>query len=216
LLPLINISPNEEHEMKVPFYPVFILVLVLVALTSILFTKGTEHHLEISKSVAIESRVEIKKVKLHQSLTYFQKCESLGFSIRNSSIEVYDGFIFFDEEELLEIRLNELYDTVDYFIVVEGNRNFRGIKKPLLFGSSQHEDRYHKFRDKIVYVLCDLDEFGEITEEKLMQDDLYNSTTQAYRTVWKREAKSRHCILNGFAKSNPNDFILISGNDQYF
>lgn len=135
----------------------------------------------------------------------------MGFPVRDSSIRVFDGFIFFDEEELLEIRLNELYDIVDYFVIVEGNRNFRGISKPLLFNQLQHDERFYKFRSKIKYVVCDLDEFGDVTMETLQQDELYNKTTDAYKIVWKREAKSRHCILNGFDTGSASDILLISG-----
>ena len=44
-------------------------------------------------------------------------------------MNIYDCFTFFDENEILEIRLNELNKYVDYFIIVEAGQNHRGIKK---------------------------------------------------------------------------------------
>ena len=35
---------------------------------------------------------------------------------------IIDGFTYFQEDDLLEIRLNVLKDVVDYFVIVEGNR----------------------------------------------------------------------------------------------
>ena len=48
-------------------------------------------------------------------------------------IKKYDTFIFFNELELLEIRLNILNDFVDYFILVESTKTFTGLDKPLYY-----------------------------------------------------------------------------------
>ena len=57
--------------------------------------------------------------------SYQQRCEIQKLKPRGRDIVIFDGFTFFDEFELLEIRLNELYDFVDFFILVESNRTFR-------------------------------------------------------------------------------------------
>lgn len=41
--------------------------------------------------------------------------------------KIYDCFIFFNEIEILTIRLNELYDVVDYFIICEAKKHFRAL-----------------------------------------------------------------------------------------
>jgi beta-1,4-mannosyl-glycoprotein beta-1,4-N-acetylglucosaminyltransferase len=48
-------------------------------------------------------------------------------------MKIYDCFTFYNEFDLLEIRLEELYDVVDYFVIVEGNRTFQNSSKPYLF-----------------------------------------------------------------------------------
>lgn len=50
---------------------------------------------------------------------------------------VYDCFIFFNELDLLEIRLNELDDVVDYFVLVEANRTFQNNHKPYYFDENK-------------------------------------------------------------------------------
>jgi len=44
-------------------------------------------------------------------------------------MKIYDSFTFFNEFELLEHRLRELYDHVDYFVLVEANRTFQDEPK---------------------------------------------------------------------------------------
>ena len=46
-----------------------------------------------------------------------------------NKIKVYDCFLFFQEIELLKLRLNYLYDYVDFFIIVESAQTFSGNKK---------------------------------------------------------------------------------------
>lgn len=64
---------------------------------------------------------------------------------------VYDCFQFFDELDILEIRLNTLYPVVDYFVLVESTVTFSGNPKPLYF--NENKDRFEEFKDKIIHVV---------------------------------------------------------------
>lgn len=64
---------------------------------------------------------------------------------------VYDCCMFLNENDLYEIRLNQHWDFVDKFIVVEAGETHTGLKKPLRF---DHE-RFKKYADKIIYVSFD-------------------------------------------------------------
>ena len=46
-------------------------------------------------------------------------------------MKIYDCFLFFNELDLLEIRLNELDEVVDYFVIVEGESTFQSKPKEL-------------------------------------------------------------------------------------
>ena len=48
-------------------------------------------------------------------------------------MKIYDCFTFFNELELLEIRLNELYNYVNYFVIVEGDKTHDGKTKEFIF-----------------------------------------------------------------------------------
>ena len=46
---------------------------------------------------------------------------------------LYDCFTFFNELDILEIRLNEMAPVVDRFVLVEARKTFQGADKPLYF-----------------------------------------------------------------------------------
>ena len=68
-------------------------------------------------------------------------------------MKIFDSFLFFQEFELLEIRLKYLYDHVDYFIILEGSQSFSGQKKKFLF--DKESERFKKFSNKIIYYKLD-------------------------------------------------------------
>ncbi len=47
--------------------------------------------------------------------------------------KIYDCFIFNNETDLLEIRLNILNDYVDHFVIIESSETFTGLKKKTIF-----------------------------------------------------------------------------------
>ena len=64
--------------------------------------------------------------------------------------KIVDVFPFFDELMLLQLRLEEMADWVDHFVILEATSTFTGKPKPLHF----HETReaFARFADKIVHV----------------------------------------------------------------
>jgi len=56
-----------------------------------------------------------------------------------------------NELDLLEVRMNELDNVVDYFLIVESNGTFTGLPKETFFANNR--DRFAKFQHKIVYSL---------------------------------------------------------------
>ena len=71
--------------------------------------------------------------------------------------KVFDCFPFYDELDLLEIRLNILNDVVDYFVLTEATRTFTGKPKPLHYDNNKV--RFKKFEHKIRHVIVDDTEF---------------------------------------------------------
>lgn len=108
--------------------------------------------------------------------------------------KVFDCFTFFDELDLLEIRLNVLNDVVDYFVLSESTRTFTGKPKSLNF--ENNKARFKNFAHKIRHVIVDEDEFKpEIN-------------------AWQRESDQRNSVLNGMYDCKDNDYVIISDIDE--
>ena len=96
--------------------------------------------------------------------------------------------MFHDELELLEIRLHELDDVVDRFLIVESTVTFRGKSKDLVF--SQARDRFSSFLGRI---------------DHLVVDDM-----PADGDAWARESHQRNATANGLAELGSEDIVIIS------
>lgn len=107
---------------------------------------------------------------------------------------IYDCFTFFNELDLLEIRLNVLNDVVDKFVLVESKKNFKNQEKPLFF--EENKSRYAKFADKIIHIVVDkMPENMEIKQ-------------------WTIENYQRNQILRGLDNCSDDDIIMISDLDE--
>lgn len=105
---------------------------------------------------------------------------------------LYDTFPFFNELDLLDIRLHELAAVVDRFVLVEATRTHSNQPKPLYY--AENRTRFAPFADKIIHVVV------EDTPD----------TTDA----WAIERFQRDCILRGLRNCMPDDIILMSDVDE--
>lgn len=80
-------------------------------------------------------------------------CRLHGWDERKdkSNLKVLNAVLMSNELDLLEIRMNELDSVVDYFLIVESNATFTGLRKETYF--AQNRERFSKFQHKIVYHL---------------------------------------------------------------
>lgn len=120
-------------------------------------------------------------------------------------MKIFDCFMFYDEEMLLDIRLHELNKFVDYFVIVESKFYHNGKKRNLKFQIKN----YSKFKDKIIYIIHDelpinlyKIENEELDGEKIIMNALI------------RENHQRNFISRGLVSANKNDLILVSDVDE--
>ncbi len=112
--------------------------------------------------------------------------------------KVYDCFTFFNEMDLLEIRLNELDEEVDYFVIVESTRTFQKRDKPLYL--NLNDERIVKFKDKIIHIVV---------------DDFPNFFTHwRVPKTWDYENHQRNAISRGLMNAKPDDIIIVSDVDE--
>ena len=123
-------------------------------------------------------------------------------------MKIFDCFMYFDEDVVLDIRLNTLHKYVDYFVIVESTYNHKGDKRKLLFNINKFE----KFKDKIIYLIYD-ENPGNI--EEVLKNDSPSEVSRKYiLNAAKRENSQRDYIINGLKKANNDDLILISDVDE--
>ncbi|KAI4335690.1 hypothetical protein L6164_014314 [Bauhinia variegata] len=84
-----------------------------------------------------------------ENLSMDHLCRLHGWSLRSQPRRIFDGFMFSNELDILEIRLHELYPHVSKFVILESNTTFTGIPKPLFFASNK--DRFAFAEHKIVH-----------------------------------------------------------------
>ena len=116
--------------------------------------------------------------------------------------------MYFDEEIVLDLRLNTLDKYVDYFVIVESSFTHRGDKRNLKFDHKKFE----KFKDKIIYLTFDNEPHGiEVVNEN---DNEAEKSRKYILNAAKRENGQRDHIKNGLQKASPEDLILISDVDE--
>jgi beta-1,4-mannosyl-glycoprotein beta-1,4-N-acetylglucosaminyltransferase len=134
------------------------------------------------------------------------------------SRRIYDCFTFFNELDLLEIRLNHLNDIVDYFVLVEANKTHSGEYKPYFY--EENKERYKDFHHKIIHIKKEFDTSNMVFVAKsadvlLEEMKKYKSVTQVPNDAyWELEHAQRNAISEGIMDANDNDIIMISDVDE--
>jgi len=123
-------------------------------------------------------------------------------------MKIFDCFMYFDEDIVLDVRLNFLNRYVDKFIIVESKYNHKGEKRNPQFDIK----KFPKFKDKIIYILKDEIPKGiEKIEKSDNQNEIYR---KSIFNAWKRENLQRNNITDGLKNIDPNDWIIISDLDE--
>ncbi len=112
----------------------------------------------------------------------------------DTAIKIYDCFTFFNELDILEIRLNILNDDVDFFVLVESTKTHSGNNKELFF--EKNKSRFQKFSHKIIHIIVD-----DMPEVK-------------GGNRWLLENFQRNAITRGLSQCKDTDLILISDLDE--
>jgi beta-1,4-mannosyl-glycoprotein beta-1,4-N-acetylglucosaminyltransferase len=121
---------------------------------------------------------------------------------------IIDGFIFYNELDMLDYRLSIMYPHVDAFVLVESTRTFIGTSKPLYY--QENRERYAQYADKIIHVVVD-----DMEEKPQIGFDIHSDTNQ-----WGNEDYQRNAISLGIEKISqfwniqPTDIIIISDIDE--
>lgn len=106
-------------------------------------------------------------------------------------MRVYDTFIFYNELDLLEIRLRELYDHVDQFVLCESNLTLTNHPKPYIF--EENKERFSSWLDKIRHI---------------------KYVSRANDHFWTNADDQRDAIVEGIRDADDDDIIMYSDVDE--
>ena len=104
---------------------------------------------------------------------------------------VYDCFQFFNELDILKIRLNVFGPVVDRFVISEATETFSGLKKPLYY--EENKELFAEFADKIIHV---------VVEDTPEGDTHYRDTFQ------------KNAVTRGLKDCTDDDVIIFSDLDE--
>jgi len=123
-------------------------------------------------------------------------------------MKIFDCFMYFDEDVVLDLRMNVLDEHIDYFVIVESTFTHKGDARKLKFDI----EKFPNFKDKIIYLVYD-NEPKNI--RKISNDE--NETNKSIKYILNaayRENGQRNFISEGLKGAQPDDLILISDVDE--
>ena len=123
-------------------------------------------------------------------------------------MKIYDCFMFFDEEMLLDLRFNVMNKYVDKFVIAESTYMHSGKPKKLIFDIN----KFPKFKDKIIYIVVEESppDLVKIHEK----DSLHEKQIKMTDNAKKREMYQINKTKDGIINADKDDMIIVSDIDE--
>lgn len=123
-------------------------------------------------------------------------------------MRIYDCITYFDEDILLNFRLNSLNKYVDKFVIVECKYNHRGVKKGFNLNLKIIKD----FKEKIIYIKVNEKPSNLNIIEKTDNKKTINSKHILNGYIWDHFQRNK--IIDGLKDCKPEDIVMISDLDE--
>ena len=123
-------------------------------------------------------------------------------------MKIFDCFMYYNEDIVLDLRLNYLNNFVDHFIIIESTFDHRGKRKKLNFNI----EKFTKFKNKISYFI--LDDQPKDIEEVEANDSEDIKSSKYILNGYKRDHFQRNYINEGIKDAKEEDIIIISDIDE--
>lgn len=121
-------------------------------------------------------------------------------------MKIIDAFIFYNEIELLQYRLEILYLYIDYFIIVESTHTFMGYEKKSYY--LENKELFKKYEDKIIHIL--ISDFPH----KQPYVNIYNAHQWYNERYQRNEMKCGIDKLLNEEKISDKDYLIFSDVDE--
>lgn len=139
-------------------------------------------------------------------------------------MKIYDVFTFFNELDILKLRLSILDEVVDYFVLVECNETFSGLPKELTY--RENAGMFDKWKHKIIYMATDdvprdfedarsrsLTE-GDPIKKLALQQALTSPNVPHGMVHWLKEFYQKELLKKALAGLSDDDFCFVSDVDE--
>ena len=123
-------------------------------------------------------------------------------------MNIIDCFMYYDEDLVLDIRLNTLNKYVSFFVICEANFNHNGTKRDFRFNI----ENFSKFKEKIIYIPLEQQPLNLKTIKE--EDSKLLKNSKILDNALLRENFQRNYLGKEIEKFNDNDLILISDLDE--
>lgn len=107
---------------------------------------------------------------------------------------VYDCFQFFNELDILLLRMKVMNDVVDKFVISESTVTFSGVSKPLYF--QENKEMFTEFSHKIIHQVVDDSPMGPETD------------------AFMRDSHQKRAVARALKDAKPEDVIIFSDVDE--
>ncbi len=132
----------------------------------------------------------------------------ITFYYNSIEMDIYDCFMYFDEDLLLDLRLNTLNKYIKKFVISEATYTHNGSKKKLRFDI----DKFKKFKDKIEYIVVDQQPPNIL---KLIEGESKEERgTKLILNGMARDYFQREKLNEGLKEAKSDDIIMISDLDE--
>ena len=123
--------------------------------------------------------------RLYQTTAFLEKIEEIEM--------IYDCIPFFNELDILKLRMQILSPYVDKFVLEESTVTFSGEQKEMIF--AKNREMFAEFEDKIIYVAVDNSPMSGVTTHE-------------------RDKFQKNQLIRGMADCKPDDIVIFSDVDE--
>ncbi len=109
---------------------------------------------------------------------------------------IYDCFQYFDEDHMVDLRLNILDKYVDYFVISESTKTHQGKEKKINFNINN----FPKFKNKIKLIIAEYN-----------KNINFENHTGGESPI---EQHQRNSLIKGIELAEPEDLIILSDSDE--
>ena len=109
---------------------------------------------------------------------------------------IYDCFQYFDEDHMVDLRLNILNQYVDFFVISESTKTHQGKDKKINFDIK----KFSKFKNKIKFIIADYKEAVNFEKHTGGESPI--------------EQHQRNALIEGIRDASPEDLIILSDSDE--